>query len=60
MLPLSDPVPWLTLLGCQGELCSRVLYTLFDCNEMVAVPIEVLISVCWFPVYLGVDGVVWS
>ena len=48
------------LLETTLVLCARVVYTLYGCNEMVAVPVAVLISVYWFPVYNGVDGVVWS
>ena len=33
---------------------------MFGCNEKVAVPMEILVSVCWFSVYCGVDGVVGS
>ena len=36
------------------------MHTVFGCNEMVAVPMQVLISVCWFPVYFGVVVVVLS
>ena len=33
---------------------------MFSCNEMAAIPVKVLVSVCWFSVYCGVDGVVGS
>ena len=41
-------------------MCQCVVYTLFCCDEMVAVPMQVLVSVCCFSVNCYVEVMVGS
>ena len=33
--------------------CLCIENAVFGCNEMIAVQVEILVSVCWFSVYCG-------
>ena len=39
-------------------MCQCVEDTLFSCDVMVAVPVEILACMCGFPVDFGAEGVV--